>query len=63
VKYTWEQIAESQDFEHGQEFIKIDDVVLILRAISMSLLPGAIVGEVEGVRREIEKIIKELEEK
>jgi hypothetical protein len=63
VKYTWEQIAESQDFEHGQEFIKIDDVVLILRAISTSLLPGAKLGEVEGVRKEIQKIIKELEEK
>lgn len=63
MKYTWEQIVESQDFEHGQEFIKTDDVVLILRAISMSLLPDAKIGEVEGVRKEIQKIIKELEDK
>ena len=63
MKYTWEQIAESQSFEYDQEFIKIDDVVLILRAISMSLLPGAVSGEIESVRREISKIIKDLEEK
>lgn len=63
MKYTCEEISESQDFEHGQEFMKIQDVTLILKAISKSLLPGAVMGEVEGVRKEIQKIIKELEDK
>ena len=63
MKYTWEQIAEAQDFEHGQEFLKIQDVILLLNAISKSLLPSAKIGEIEGVRREIKKIINELEEK
>ena len=25
MSYTWEELAESQDFEHGQRFVKLED--------------------------------------
>ena len=28
-KYTWEELAESHDFEHGQEFVKAEEVVAL----------------------------------
>lgn len=29
-KYTWEELAESQDFEHGQEFITLEEMIEIV---------------------------------
>lgn len=32
-KYTWEEIVESQDFEHGQEFVKAEVADQLAEAI------------------------------
>ena len=46
-----------------KEFIKVEDVVFILRKISESLLPCSNIGQVEFTRRSIQQTINELEKK
>lgn len=60
MKYTLEQILESQEFEHGQEFIKVEDVTVILNTISARLLPVSNFGQIKNIASDIKKIISDL---
>lgn len=60
MKYTWEQILESQEFEHGQEFIKAEEVTLILNTIFARLLPVSNFGQVKNIASDLKKIISDL---
>lgn len=63
MKYKINDFVESHDFEHGQEFVKVEDVILLLNAISVKLLPLSGLGQIEYIRHEIKRTITELEEK
>ena len=63
TKYTWEEICDSQEFEHGQEFVPKEKVTSCLEFISKALLAVESSGTVDYVRRSIFEAIKKLEEK
>ena len=63
MKYTWEELVESTDFEHGQQFVKAEEVIFILNTISARLLPVSNFGQIESIRSDIKKMISELEGK
>lgn len=63
TKYTFDEICESQDFEHGQEFVPKEKVTSCLEFISKALLAVESSGTIEYVRRSISEAIKQLNEK
>jgi hypothetical protein len=63
IKYTFDEICESQEFEHGQEFLPKEKVTGFLNMISESLLPFSSIGQIEFIRRSIDESIKQLEKK
>lgn len=63
MKYKINDFVESHDFEHDQEFVKVEDVILLLNTISVKLLPLSSLGQIEYIRHEIKRTITELKEK
>ena len=60
MKYTFDQIVESQDFEHDQEFVKVEFVIQVLNQIQKSLAPCAFTEKLEFIRADIQIINKAL---